>query len=127
MSISHEFIRHAYRRAVWAELQRLLMDRYVVQDKPPAAEIICEEVPFAQRVVREDVLMEMLDELELLQEAERREMMQFEMKRKKNGTQAGPEKEQPAKEGDEGKDTAKPGEAGPREAVPAGSQSGPAG
>lgn len=125
--INHEFIRFAHRRAVWAELQRLLMDRYVAQDKPPAAEIICEEVPFAMKEVKQDVLMEMLDELEELQDAERKQMMQFEMKRKSNGRRAKEQPEEEERPDGDSEAAVEPGEAGAREAVAAGSPGGAAG
>ena len=35
-----DFIRIAHRRSVWAELQRLLMERYVNSEQPAKAQLV---------------------------------------------------------------------------------------
>lgn len=111
--IHPEYVHLAHRKAVWALIQNLLMERYITGENTSAAsEIICEEVPLAQKVVKETTIMEILEELELKQEEERRQMMQFEMRRRSSDGQ--PATKEPAKEGNIVENAAEPGEAGAR-------------
>src|ERR1019366_3249493 len=78
-----DFIRLAHRRSIWAEIQRLIVDRYIQQgEQPPREQIICEDVPFAKKEVTQEALYEVLCMLEESQDSERCQMSQFEMKRK---------------------------------------------
>lgn len=80
--IHPDYIRTAHRRAIYQEIQRLLMEKYVAVDRPAKEPIICEEVPFSNKEVTQEALLEVLNTIELLQQEERVSMSQFEMRRK---------------------------------------------
>lgn len=81
--MSPEFVRIAYRKAVWAELYRLLIDRYVAQDGPAKEQIVCEEVPFSQKDVTNDAVLEVLELIQQHEMDEQLEMRQFEFRRRR--------------------------------------------
>lgn len=77
-----DFIRIAHRKAVWAELRRVLLERYIAEDAPPKEQIICEDVPYRNKEVTNEALLECLDELQQLELDEQVEMSKFEMRRR---------------------------------------------
>lgn len=78
-----EYKRHAYARSIYYELARHLKDRFAPDIGPPKAEIICEEVFYADRVVPRDVLQDMVLLLNRLEEREREKMSDFVTERRK--------------------------------------------
>jgi hypothetical protein len=74
-----EYSRHAYRKAVWAELGRLIVDRYLSHDEAAKTQILCEDVFRTPREVPEDVLMEIADRLRAFELEEERQMLRFEL------------------------------------------------
>lgn len=78
-----EFVRLAHRKAVWNEIQKFLIDRYVAQDGPAKEQIICEEVPFSQKDVTNDVVLEVLELIQQHECDEQLEMKQFEFRRRR--------------------------------------------
>jgi hypothetical protein len=78
-----DFIRIAHRKAIWVELQRLLLDKYVAQDGPAKEQIICEEVPYSHKDVTNEALLEVLELIQQHECDEQLEMKQFEFKRRR--------------------------------------------
>lgn len=78
-----DFIRIAHRKAIWTELQRILLDKYVASDGPPKEQIICEEVPYANKDVTNEALLEVLEAIQQHECDEQLEMRQFEFKRRR--------------------------------------------
>jgi hypothetical protein len=76
------FIRHAHRRAVLQFLQRMLKENHLQIDSAPREAIICEDVLYADRIVSQDALIEVLDGLEQLENMETLGMNEFELKRR---------------------------------------------
>jgi hypothetical protein len=74
-----EYTRHAYRKAVWAELGRLVVERYLGQDGPAKLQILCEDVFRTPREVPEDVLLEIADRLRAFELEEERQLLRFEL------------------------------------------------
>jgi len=69
--------RHAYTRSILYELERHLMDRFVSVDAPAKAEIICEEVFYADRTVPQEALQDTVNFLRRMQDHERLQMADF--------------------------------------------------
>jgi hypothetical protein len=92
-----EYTRHAYRRAVWAELGRLLLDRYLSTDNPPSAQILCEEVFRSPREVPEDVILEIADRLRAYASEEEHELLRFELRKREGADPALPGPRKPTK------------------------------
>lgn len=78
-----DFIRIAHRKAVWVELQRILLDKFVASDGPAKEQIICEEVPYAHKDVTNEALLEVLELIQQHECDEQLEMKQFELKRRR--------------------------------------------
>jgi hypothetical protein len=74
-----EYSRHAYRKAVWAELGRVIVDRYLAHDEAAKTQIVCEDVFRTPREVPEDVLLEIADRLRAFELEEERQMLRFEL------------------------------------------------
>jgi hypothetical protein len=89
-----DFVRLAHRKAIWAELQRLLLDKYVASDGPPKEEIVCEEVPYAQKDVTNEAVLEVLEIIQQHELDENLEMRNYEFK-KRERINAKREQEQP--------------------------------
>jgi hypothetical protein len=77
-----DFVRLAHRKAIWAELQRLLLDKYVASDGPPKEEIVCEEVPYAQKDVTNEAVLEVLEIIQQHELDENLEMRNYEFKKR---------------------------------------------
>jgi hypothetical protein len=90
-----DFIRIAHRKAVWAELRRVLLERYVAEDAPPKEQIICEEVPYKSKEVTNEAILECLDEIQQLELDEQMEMSKFEMRKRPERVRRQPAEQQP--------------------------------
>lgn len=71
------FIRLAHRRAILGHLQQLLKEKYIAGDSSPKEVILCEEVPFTDRFVSQDALLEVLEGLYELEDTEVQRMRRF--------------------------------------------------
>jgi hypothetical protein len=116
--MSTDYTRHAHRRTVLAELQRVLLQRFISKGgDEPKERLLCEEVFFADKEVTQEALMEIMEELQRREADERIQMTQYEFRRRDVTTK-------PAKASKEG-----PGEDGtadqPPAAKPAGKPAGP--
>lgn len=77
-----DFVRLAHRKAVWAELRRVILDRYIAEDAPAKEQIICEEVPYKNKDVTPEAILECLREIELLETQDHYELNQYELKKR---------------------------------------------
>lgn len=67
----------AQRRTVVAQLQRILLDRYIESDTPPKEKLVCEEVFVNESEVTQNVLMDIFDDLQTWENDLRRQMNEF--------------------------------------------------
>jgi len=77
-----DYIRLAHRKAVWAELRRVILDRYIAEDAPAKEQIICEEVPYKNKEVTAEAILACLEEIEVLEHEEHVGMSEYEMKKR---------------------------------------------
>ena len=75
-----DYIRLAHRKAVWAELRRVILDRYIAEDAPAKEQIICEEVPYKNKEVTAEAILACLEEIEVLEHEEHVGMSESVMK-----------------------------------------------
>ena len=78
-----DYQRHAYARVILYELRHYLKDRFVAAEAPAKAQMICEEVLYAEREVPQHALLEMLQRLARMEEHERLEMAEYDMQRRR--------------------------------------------
>jgi hypothetical protein len=116
--MNRDYVRIAHRRAAMMELQRVLMDTYIPGDSPAKKEVICDEVPFSDKEVTAEALIEVYELLERLQQEEKFEMSKFEFRRRDDRTASEQPPKPPKARKDEERRPVKPGkkrrEAGPR-------------
>jgi hypothetical protein len=60
--MNKEYIELAHRKSLLDYVSRLLMDRLVDGDAPAKERVICEEAPFREREVPQDVVLEMVEQ-----------------------------------------------------------------
>jgi len=77
-----DYIRLAHRKAVWAELRRVILDRYIAEDAPAKEQIICEEVPYKNKEVTAEAILACLEEIELLEHEEHVGMSEYVMQKR---------------------------------------------
>jgi hypothetical protein len=82
MSTNSTYTRLAHRRSVLQHLQRLLREKYIKTDSTPREDILCEEVPFSDRFVSQEALVDVLDVLQQMEKAELDHMGRFELREK---------------------------------------------
>ena len=59
-----DYTRHAHKRTVVAEFQRILLDRFMLTDTEPKETLVCEEVFYSEREVVQEALQEILEDLQ---------------------------------------------------------------
>lgn len=74
---------HAYARVILYELRHYLKDRFVAAEAPAKAQMICEEVLYADREVPQQAFLEILQRLARMEEQERLAMAEYEMQRRR--------------------------------------------
>lgn len=87
--MSPAYKKAAHRRAVLKQLQRMLSD-FLDADMPARETILCEDVFFADRVVPQDSLLDVLATLQLLEEHETKAMGKFVMRERESEHMAPP-------------------------------------
>ena len=97
--MSDEYTENAYQCAIVRELLRHLIDNFIpVANTEPKSQLICDEVPYKDRVVPIDSLVSMVSLLREREQWLRAEMGQFEMRRaqhvplRKTSTESNPNK-----------------------------------
>lgn len=71
----------AQKRTVVAQLQRLLLDKYIASDTPPKERLICEEVFVQESEVGQDILMDVFEDLQTWENDLRQRMNEFKWRR----------------------------------------------
>lgn len=77
-----QYTKHAHRKSVFQQLQRYLNEHFLDAENPASKYIISEEVLVKDRVVTQEVLMDVLDVLQRLESLEHREMTSYELKKR---------------------------------------------
>ena len=81
--MSSDYIRLSHRRTVFAQLQRYLLQTFIGKGSdPPKEELTCEEVFYADRLVSQEALLEVLDSLSRQEADEHSQMAQYELRRR---------------------------------------------
>lgn len=79
-----DYKEHAYERTIVQQMQRILLDRYVVSDSPPKETLVCEEVFRSESEIPQDALMKVFEKLQLWENDARTKMNAFKW-RKEDG------------------------------------------
>jgi hypothetical protein len=78
-----EYREHAYARTIFKELERHLLDRFISVDAPAKADLLCEEVYYADRKVTQEALRAMLVRIRRMGEQAALQMSEFETTRRR--------------------------------------------
>lgn len=77
-----EYLQAAYIKAIAAQVERDVKEKYVDGDTPAQQAIICEEVFFADREVTQTTLLEFIEILHQVMEKAEKRMKKYEFKKR---------------------------------------------
>jgi len=87
--MNEEYKRLAYEQAVWRHLIDHIEDQLVGSDTAPASTVTCDDLPFKERTVPQDVIREVEERIRRFADMCRQEMSNFSMVRKNDEREPG--------------------------------------
>jgi hypothetical protein len=100
--MNSEFTRAAHRKSVFAQLQRIVQEKYVDGDAPAKERLVCEEAFYSDREITQEAFFDVIEALRDLEETEERRLRRFVLRERNEqatSTKVGKQKEDSGRRG----------------------------